>query len=98
MPVHFHPEARRELLEAAGWYETQQPGLRGRFLAAAEDAVRRAEALPFLCTAVSDDIRQCRVRRFPYGVIFRPVSEGIEVLAVMHLHREPGYWRHRLRR
>ena len=41
------------------------------------------------------EVRQCRVLSFPYGIIF-PVTEGqSEILAVMHLHRKPGYWQER---
>jgi plasmid stabilization system protein ParE len=31
-PVRLAPEAARELDEAAGWYESRQPGLARRFL------------------------------------------------------------------
>lgn len=27
---------------------------------------------------------------------FHPDADGIVVLAVMHLHRDPNYWKHRL--
>jgi len=44
---------------------------------------------------VEGDIHKCRLPRFPYGVIYRTKSETVEILAIMHLKREPGYWKAR---
>jgi len=30
------------------------------------------------------------------GVLYRELPEEVLILAVMHLHREPGYWKSRL--
>jgi hypothetical protein len=35
------------------------------------------------------------VLRFPYGVIYRLSGDTVEIVAVMHLSRKPGYWKHR---
>jgi hypothetical protein len=36
------------------------------------------------------------LKQFPYGLVYhQPESDWIEVVAVMHLHREPDYWRRR---
>ncbi len=45
-----------------------------------------------------DDARYRRivVRRFPYLVFFEVRGETVEVVAVAHASREPGYWRARL--
>jgi|GEM_PF-2540652 len=32
---------------------------------------------------------------FPYGILFRETPEPIAIIALMHLHRGPGYWRRR---
>ena len=45
--------------------------------------------------AIRGDIRTCKLPRFPYGIIFRMKSEHIEIIAIMHLRRQPGYWRTR---
>ena len=31
--------------------------------------------------------------RFPYGLLYRLLEWEIVVLAVMHLHRKPDYWK-----
>lgn len=35
-------------------------------------------------------------REFPYGIIYVDRPDDIWILAVMHLHRAPGYWKDRL--
>jgi toxin ParE1/3/4 len=91
----FHPEARAEFLEAVRYYERQQPGLGRRFLEAVTEAIRRIQAHPNMYRVVFGTWRQCRVGRFPFGIIYQVAGRRIEIVAVMHLHRRPGYWQHR---
>lgn len=91
----FHPEARAEFMESIRYYERQQPGLGQRFLDAVTDAVHRIQAHPNMYHVVSGTWRQCGVRRFPFGIIYRVENQRIEIVAVMHLHRQPEYWQHR---
>jgi hypothetical protein len=37
------------------------------------------------------------LRRFPFTIIFREADAGVEIIAIAHGHRRPGYWRDRLR-
>lgn len=42
-------------------------------------------------------MRKVRVDRFPYSIIFRLLDKDtVQVLAVAHGSREPGYWKNRL--
>jgi len=95
MKYWFHPEAKTELLESVRYYESQQVGLGRRFLEAATEAIRRIQAHPNMYRVVSGTWRQCRIPRFPFGIIYRVANRRVEIIAVMHLHRQPGYWRHR---
>jgi len=91
-PVRFHPEAESEMVDAAAWYEAQQRGLGKRLIASVEDAVNRIRLNPELYQVIDEDIRRCLTATFPFGVLFRNRPEAVEILAVMHLRREPGYW------
>jgi hypothetical protein len=33
--------------------------------------------------------------RFPYGVIYRTAEDRVDVIAIMHLRQQPGYWKSR---
>ena len=91
----FHPLARRELLEAARYYETERPGLGRHFREAVEAAITRVRRLPHLGRRVSETSRRVLIKGYPYGLVYTPEDEGIVIYAVMHLSREPNYWRQR---
>jgi hypothetical protein len=38
----------------------------------------------------------CLLKRFPFGVIYTRMDNGLLVLAIAHLHRKPGYLAKRL--
>ena len=57
--------------------------------------LHRIQRHPLAYRQVEGDIRKCRVTHFPYGVIYRVRSDLIEIIAVMHLRRSPGYWKQR---
>ncbi|MEO0454550.1 MAG: type II toxin-antitoxin system RelE/ParE family toxin, partial [Verrucomicrobiota bacterium] len=95
--VFFHPEAREELIDTSLYYESKQPGLGGRFLGEVRQASLKISYQPQLFRILEGDIRKCRIRRFPYGVLFRKRIDRIEIIAVMQLNRKPGYWKERSR-
>ena len=97
MKCWFHPEARIEFLESIVYYELQQAGLSRRFLEAVSEGVRRVQAHPKMYRLICQEWRQCRIPRFPFGIIYRVKNRRIEIIAVMHLHRRPGYWQNRNR-
>ncbi len=37
-----------------------------------------------------------KVRYHPVGILYDVTEEEIRIVAVMHLHRRPGYWKKRL--
>ena len=94
-PLYFHPDAESEMIDAATWYETQQTNLGKRFLASVQDAINLIKLHPHLYTFVCDEVRRCLVKTFPFGVIFRDKYDRLEIMAVMPLHRAPGYWKNR---
>ena len=95
--VRFHADAEAEMVEAAAYYETQQENLGKRFLASVQDALNRIQINPLLYQVVELDVRRCVTKTFPFGILFRARPEQIVVVAVMHLHRDPEYWKARVR-
>jgi toxin ParE1/3/4 len=93
--VVFHADAETELIEAAAYYEAQQCDLGKRFLTSVQDAINRINVNPLLYPIIELDVRRCLTRTFPFGVLFRDRPDIIQVIAVMHLHREPTYWKNR---
>ena len=93
--IRFHPEADEEMVEAAVWYEAQQEDLGKRFLTAVQDALNRIELNPELYPFVEGDVHRCLTKTFPFGILFRIRPHIIAIMAVMHLRRDPDYWKTR---
>ena len=97
MTVRLLAGAQQELDEAIVYYNGEAPGLGDAFLLETVAAIDRIRKFPEAWHPLGDEIRRCRLRRFPYGLIYSKVEEGILILAVAHTHREPSYWRDRIR-
>jgi toxin ParE1/3/4 len=95
MTFDFHPEAETELLEAIAYYENCAPGLGEDFSLEVYSTVRNILSYPHAWPIVEDDVHRCLTSRFPYGVLYSIESDCVYILAVMHLHRHPDYWKHR---
>jgi plasmid stabilization system protein ParE len=91
----FHPEARAEFLSAVDYYESCGLGLGYDFAAEVRSTVETIRGFPRAWPVLEGDIRRSQIRRFPYGIIYTVEDDVIFILAVMHLHREPEYWKHR---
>ena len=94
-PVRFHAAAEAEMHAAATYYEKEQTDLGKRFLAAVQETVHKIQINPRLYSVIDRDVRRCLTRPFPFGVLYRNSDNWIVIVAVMHLHRDPGYWRSR---
>ena len=97
MNFSFHPEAEEELNKAIDYYEDIEPGLGYDFALEVYSAIQRSVKFPKAWAVLEGEVRRCLVRRFPYGILYSEEENGIFIVAVMHLHRKPGYWKRRKR-
>jgi len=95
MKYSFHPYAAEELNQAIDYYEECEKGLGYDFALEIYTTIQNILCYPQAWPVLADDMRRCQVKRFPYGVIYSIHENQIHILAVMHLHREPGYWQER---
>ena len=96
MTYDFHPEARLEYREAAAFYESRRPGLGAAFSVEVEATIRTILETPEKWRCLEQDVRTCRARTFPYAILYTWQADSLLIIAVMHLRREPGYWRKRI--
>jgi hypothetical protein len=82
--------------EATAYYESQRRGLGKEFRDEVRAAIERIKLLPEGWHLLSENTRRCRTHRFPYGVVYHVANDQILIVAVAHLHREPGRWQDRL--
>ncbi len=92
----WHPLAKRELFESQDFYEDRSAGLGAAFLESVEAATAGIRRYPHSGSSVDAVLRQSRVPRFPYSLIYRVEKERIFILAVAHDKRRPRYWAGRI--
>ena len=97
MNSRFHPAAEQELNDAVDYYNRCHNGLGLQFAKEVDAAIHNILAFPRAWTPLSQNTRRCLVNRFPYGVICQIADEEVTMIAVMHLNREPGFWKDRKR-
>jgi plasmid stabilization system protein ParE len=67
-----------------------------RFIARVEAAIRQIAEAPDRWVVLEQDVRRCLTKVFPYAVLYTIEQDFVLIIAVMHCHREPGYWRRRI--
>ena len=97
MNYYYHPDAREEASAAVAYYGGISQDLGVGFLAELENSIERILRMPEAWAKHIGDTRRCLLHRFPYGIVYQIESEEIQIVAVMHLHQKPGYWKARMR-
>jgi plasmid stabilization system protein ParE len=93
--VELHPGAVVETRAAFLWYAERNRTAANAFIAEIDHAVREIQDNPERWPLHLHGTRRSLLRRFPYSVIYRITDEAIQVIAVAHGRRRPGYWRTR---
>lgn len=94
--ARFLEEAKAELLDALAHYDQRTAGAGDRLL---EDVLATADRIceaPLLWPVEDDGYRRWRLLVFPYSLRYDIATNGdVEIVAVAHERREPGYFRGR---
>ncbi len=94
--VEFLDEASAEYEEAFDWYFTRSEASASNFADEIAQAVSMIAEAPRRWPAGPYGTRKFLLHRFPYVVVYRELPSTIQVLAVAHGHRRPGYWKTRI--
>jgi hypothetical protein len=97
MKYSFHPEAKKEFLEAISYFEECRSDLGLEFSKEVFSTIQRIVHFPSAWSKFSENTRRCLTNRFPYGVIYQIIEEEIIVIGVMQLNREPDHWKKRIK-
>jgi plasmid stabilization system protein ParE len=79
------------MAEAVRYYEQSRAGLGIEFAERVEEAIDKLLAFPESYRIVTDGIRRCRLKRFPYSLLYRIDQDKVTILAVHHASRKPGF-------
>ncbi|MBS1839994.1 MAG: type II toxin-antitoxin system RelE/ParE family toxin [Acidobacteria bacterium] len=94
--VQFHEEASTDVESAFEWYFARSEWAAARFLQAVDDGIREIAESPDRWPLADFGARKYLVVRFPFAVFYREFSSAIQIIAVAHASRRPGFWRGRL--
>ncbi len=93
--LRLRPKARRDILAAIRWYESERVGLGPEFLADIDVVFHRICDTPAHYAVVVEATRRALMIRFPYAIYFRAGTSTIDVIGVLHTSRDPRRWRAR---
>ena len=90
--------AEIDLDESFIWYEKQKENLGFAFIQEFEKTLNKIITNPFYTSVIEGDARAATLKRFPYTIIYRVLTEQmqIRVIAVIHQHRDPEWIRTRI--
>lgn len=96
MPYEFHPEAGVEAQETGRWYADRDLDTADRFYLELAQTIEGITNLPYTWPPYLHGTRRYLMNRFPYSVIYREKDAVIQILAMAHHRRKPGYWSKRM--
>lgn len=95
LPLVLHELADAEALDAYDWYAARDLVAAEKFRSALLEAMDQIAERPELSPPFDGSLRRRLLHGFPYGVLYEAGADTVFVVAIMHLHRKPDYWRGR---
>ncbi len=94
--IVFHPGASAEYRHELRYYASKSRRAAERFDLALARTLNLISQNPARFGHYDDTHREAILPRYPFSVIYRPLPDGnIQVVAIAHASREPGYWEDR---
>jgi plasmid stabilization system protein ParE len=95
--VDLHEEAAAEYDAAFDWYLQRSPDAALKLDAEFGRALAEIAQAPQRWASGPHHTRRFLLRRFPFLLIYRERAGGnLQIVAVAHTSRRPGYWRERI--
>jgi len=82
----------REVENAQAWYEERSLLAASAFLRELSIAVQRIRQTPHRYPVGDAGTRRILLDRFPFTIYYREKSDTLNIVAVAHQKRRPGYW------
>jgi len=95
--LFFLPQVFNDIQDAVDWYNSQKPGLGGKFFTSVKRNYILLKKDPFCIAIKYDEIRCLPVSKFPYLIHYsiKKDSKNVVVFAVYHTSRSPKIWENR---
>lgn len=92
----FLEPAQQELDDSITFYNQQLEGLGDKFLTEVLKTIDLIQKYPNAWQQLSNRVRRCLVKGFPYGVVYAILDNNLIIIAIANLHRKPNYWSDRV--
>ena len=90
-------EAKQEIRDGIAWYAKSSTRTSKRFKERVREMLQYLSRNPKHFGWYDDDFRHVVLNPYPYTIIYHELPDGIvQVIAVAHTSREPGYWNERV--
>ena len=90
--ISIHETAEIEIIEAADFYDLENPGLGNVFIDEIQRAIEIIAQFPEAGPLILGRVRKKALVKFPYSLFYSTRSNEFRLLAVAHQKRRPFYW------
>ena len=98
MQLRFFEEAEQEVEAHREWYRKRSESAEAGFLRELDHAIDQVVEAPLQWPRFLRGTRRYVFPKYPFSLVYFVEDDTINVVAVAHESRRPGYWRQRLRR
>jgi plasmid stabilization system protein ParE len=95
-PYRVDPRAWQEIEAGDDWYLQRSTDASIGFIAAISDALDSISEAPLRWPMYLYGTRRFVLHRFPFSVVYLDEADELNIVAVAHNKRKPGYWKARL--
>ena len=88
--IDIRPLALYEIYEAYDWYEAQREGLGMEFMQELEAFYSSLQRNPYTYSYYEEPVRQGKINRFPYVVVYEIFDTAIIVYSVFMAKQNPN--------
>ena len=95
-PYRLHALAWQEIEAGDDWYRRRSVDASVGFIAAVSDALESISDAPRRWPKYLYGTRRFVLDRFPFSIVYLDSPDEVNIVAVAHTKRKPGYWKQRL--
>ena len=87
--LEIRAEAIADVIKIVAWYDNERELLGEEFIEALYTEIDFIKNYPTACRLSNYKCRERQLKRFPFAIVFRLEKTKINVVAIMHIKRDP---------
>lgn len=90
--VRLHPGAIADARASRKWYENRSVSAANAFMNELDRAIEQISEFADQWPIYILGTKRFLLHRFPFSVVYRALGNVVEIVAIAHARRKPGYW------